>query len=70
MYIKVKYPGGRYDEVKPWLLDEMILKGSIDSFQRSTGWVVIGKYNIRGMGGKYKGRERRQADNQNNYRLM
>jgi hypothetical protein len=65
MLINVKYSGGRYDQIKPWLLDELILKGSIQSFQRSTGWVSIGKYNIRGMGGNYRGPERRQLQNQN-----
>jgi len=64
MLIKVKYPGGKYDEIKPWLLNDLILKGSIESFQRSTGWVAIGKYNMRGMGGRYKGPDRRQKENQ------
>jgi hypothetical protein len=59
MLIKVKYIDKRYDLVKPWFLDELILAGEIISFRRSNGWVNILRDKIRGMGGWYKGPERR-----------
>jgi len=64
MHIEVKYPGGMSEKIKPWLLDKLIQEGNIHAFKRSTGWVVVGKYNIRGMGGNYKGPERRNTENQ------
>lgn len=61
MLIKVKYINRRYDMVKPRFLDELILAGAILAFRRSTGWVNIWEDRIRGMGGSYKGPERRSV---------
>lgn len=60
MLINVKYIDRKYDLVKPWFLDELILAGEILAFRRSSGWVNIWKDKIRGMGGLYKGPERRK----------
>ena len=63
MLIKVQYHNDLHDMVKPKLLDELIVKGDIQAFQRSTGWTVFGTDKTRGAGGKYKGPERRQGNN-------
>ncbi|MGA1841047.1 MAG: GSU3473 family protein [bacterium] len=60
MLIHVQYTDDKYDMIKPKLLDEFILQGEIKKFKRADGWAVIGVDKIRGDGGHYEGKERRQ----------
>jgi hypothetical protein len=54
----------QYDEVPDYLLSRLIDSGSIKSFRRSTGWVVIGRDPIREPGKCfYNGPERRSQRN-------
>ncbi len=62
MLIKVKYNNQKYDLVKPWFLDELILAGEILAFRRASGWVNIWRGKIRGKGGIYRGPERRNLN--------
>ncbi len=51
-----------HDEVPDYLLGRLIESGKIKSFRRSTGWVVIGRDPVRGVGkGFYNGPERRSS---------
>lgn len=59
MFIRVIYPNNKYDMVKDFILDKLIISGKITKFYRSSGWVTIGQDPIRGMGGNYRGPERR-----------
>jgi|Deesub1362A_J573_1020465.scaffolds.fasta_scaffold00956_12 hypothetical protein len=59
MLIRIRYRDGRYDMVKPFILDRLIAERSIEGFHRSEGWVTIGRDRIRGDGGEYHGPERR-----------
>lgn len=62
MMIRVMYSDGRFDMVKPNLLDDLIAKQSVTSFKRTTGWAVVGRDAIRtSHGGHYDGVERRTA---------
>lgn len=42
MLIRVVYTDGRNDMVQPFVLDRLIEKEALLSFQRATGWVVMG----------------------------
>ncbi|WP_282755202.1 GSU3473 family protein [Desulfuromonas thiophila] len=42
MLIRVVYTDGRNDMVQPFVLDRLIEEGALLSFQRATGWVVMG----------------------------
>ncbi len=59
MVIRVMYYNNKYDMVKPSFLNELISSGKIKKFLRSDGWATIGISPIRGMGGAYRGPERR-----------
>ena len=62
MMIRVMYSDGRFDMVKPNLLDDLIAKQSVTSFKRTTGWAVVGRDAIRTANGSpYDGVERRTA---------
>jgi hypothetical protein len=45
--IHIQYTNGHYDYIKPADLDDKILSGEISRFKRSTGWVRVGKDQIR-----------------------
>jgi hypothetical protein len=60
MLIRVRYRDQKYDMVKPWILDHLLTTRKLRSFERSSGWVLIGEDSIRGDGGNYRGTERRQ----------
>lgn len=47
MLVRVVYKNGKYDMVKPGLLNGLIYENKIERFQRSRQWAVIGRDNIR-----------------------
>ena len=58
--ITVKYPDGHYEDIPKPLLNTLIELHKIVEFKRKSGWVVIGKDAIRGMGREpFKGKEKR-----------
>ncbi len=60
MLIRVRYKDGRIDLVPSRKLDELILMSEIEQFERSTGWVTLGKDPVRStLRGYYSGPERR-----------
>jgi hypothetical protein len=60
MMIRVMYSDGRFDLIKPSALDHLLAQNCLASFQRSSGWVVVGRDPLRGAGGNaYRGPERR-----------
>ncbi len=61
MLIRVRYKDGRIDLVPSRKLDELILMSEIEKFERSSGWVTIGRDPIRStLRGAYNGPERRR----------
>jgi hypothetical protein len=63
MLIRVIYFNDKYDMVNPNLFDELMASKKIKKFLRREGWTTIGVDPIRGMGGSYRGPERRKALN-------
>ena len=62
MMIRVMYSDGRFDMVKPELLDNLIKEQVVTSFKRASGWAVVGRDPIRsGDRTDYSGPERRVA---------
>ena len=62
MLIRVRYKDGRIDLVPSGKLDELIVMSEIEQFERSSGWVVLGRDPIRSaIRGAYNGPERRKA---------
>lgn len=62
MMIRVMYSDGRFDLVKPSALDQLLEQNCLASFKRSSGWAVVGRDPLRGVGGNsYRGPERRQG---------
>ena len=62
MLIRVMYSDGRFDMVKPKMLDDLLERQAVSSFKRSDGWAVVGRDPIRSPeSGKYRGTERRRA---------
>lgn len=60
MMIRVMYSDGRFDMVKPNMLDNLLEEQTVTSFKRSTGWAVVGRDPIRSAGrSSYHGQERR-----------
>ena len=60
MLIRVMYSDGKFDMVKPGLLDNLIEQQKITSFKRKTGWAVVGRDALRSLNQKnYRGTERR-----------
>ncbi len=60
MLIRVMYSDGRFDMVKPNMLDDLITKQTVTSFKRASGWAVVGRDSIRSSGrSDYRGKERR-----------
>lgn len=58
--IRVMYSDGRFDMVKPSLLEKLLKEEAITSFKRASGWAVVGRDPIRGeVKADYKGIERR-----------
>ncbi|MEJ2492339.1 MAG: hypothetical protein P8Y91_02345 [Desulfuromonadales bacterium] len=60
--IRVMYTDGRFDMVKPEMLDLLLAKHSVSSFKRDSGWAVVGRDPLRGnSNGPYSGAERRRS---------
>jgi len=60
MLIPVMLKNGTEDIVSTHILERMLEAGQIMFFRRSKGWVVVGRDEVRGMGGiLYRGAERR-----------
>ena len=61
MMIRVMYNDGRFDMVKPQLLDTLLSNQRVTSFKRAGGWAVVGRDPVRASrrSGKYHGPERR-----------
>ena len=60
MLIRVIYKDGRFDLVKPQMLDKLLEEHKVTSFMRSTGWAIVGRDPIRrGRYGGYWGEEQR-----------
>jgi putative N-acetylmannosamine-6-phosphate epimerase len=61
MLIRVRFKDGRIDLVPSQKLDELIVMSEIEQFERSAGWVTVGKDPIRStLRGHYSGIERRR----------
>jgi hypothetical protein len=58
--IKVIYTDQASGTVEDLLLEELIAKGKVVAFSRSSEWIVIGRDPIRGRGGEQYGPERRK----------
>ena len=62
MMIRVMYSDGRFDMVKPELLESLLKEQVVTSFKRASGWAVVGRDPIRNSGlADYSGAERRIA---------
>ncbi len=48
------------DSVPPHVLDHMLVSGEVHAFERSTGWVMVGRDPIRSAIRPYYGFERRR----------
>ena len=60
MLIRVRYKDGRIDLIPSKKLDELIMMSEIEQFERSSGWVIVGKDPVRStLRGCYSGKERR-----------
>ena len=60
MMIRVMYSDGRFDMVKPNILDSLIKQQTVTSFKRDTGWAVVGRDQIRSSSRtSYRGKEKR-----------
>ncbi|MDA3902040.1 MAG: hypothetical protein PF441_01180 [Desulfuromusa sp.] len=60
MLIRVRYKDGRIDFIPSHNLEELIVMTEIEQFERSTGWVMVGKDPIRStLRGHYAGNNRR-----------
>lgn len=60
MMIRVMYSDGRFDMVKPNMLDNLLDRQAVTSFKRNTGWAVVGRDQIRKSSrSNYNGAERR-----------
>lgn len=60
MLIRVLYTDNTYDMVKESRLDDLISAKKVVRFERSSGWVTVGRDPLRGVGGAYWGPERRR----------
>lgn len=61
MLIRVRYKDGKIDLIPSQKLDELILMEEITQFERSSGWVTIGRDPIRStLRGRYSEPERRR----------
>jgi hypothetical protein len=61
MFIRIMYDDGRFDMVKPQLLDTLLETNKVTSFKRNDGWAVIGRDVLRNIhhSDDYKGENRR-----------
>lgn len=62
MLIRVIYIDGKFDMVKPQMLDNLLVEHKVTGFMRSNGWAFVGKDSIRrGSSEGYWGEERRTS---------
>lgn len=62
MMIRIMYSDGRFDMVKPSMLDNLLERQSVTSFKRSSGWAVVGRDPVRSAGrSNFQGEDRRTA---------
>ena len=62
MLIRVMYSDGRFDMVKPSVLDNLLEQQVVTSFKRSDGWAVVGRDALRSPNRpRYRGVDRRQG---------
>lgn len=62
MMIRVMYSDGRFDMVKPPMLDNLLSRQVVTSFKRNTGWAVVGRDPLRTSNRtSHRGTERRLA---------
>lgn len=47
MLIRVMYDDGKFDMVKPQILDTLLTSGRLTSFKRSDAWAVVGRDTLR-----------------------
>jgi hypothetical protein len=47
MLIRVMYDDGKFDMVKPQMLDLLLGTGKLTSFKRSDSWAVVGRDTLR-----------------------
>jgi hypothetical protein len=61
MLIRVMFDDGRFDMVKPHLLDNLLKKHKLTSFMRSSGWAIVGRDVLRkeSQSQRHQGVERR-----------
>jgi hypothetical protein len=60
MLIRVMYKDGKFDMVKPQMLENLLEEHKGTSFKRSTGWAFVGRDSIRrGNSEGFWGQERR-----------
>jgi hypothetical protein len=60
MLIRVMYDDGKFDMVKPQMLDLLLGTGKLTSFKRSDSWAVVGRDTLRSSRSQgHKGVERR-----------
>jgi hypothetical protein len=60
MLIRVMYDDGKFDMVKPQMLDRLLETNRVTSFKRNEGWAVVGRDTLRSSRSQgHKGLERR-----------
>ena len=60
MLIRVMYDDGKFDMVKPQMLDTLLETNRATSFKRNEGWAVVGRDALRNSRSQgHKGVERR-----------
>ena len=60
MLIRVMYDDGKFDMVKPQMLDTLLETNRVTSFKRDEGWAVVGRDTLRSSRSQgRKGLERR-----------
>ena len=47
MLIRVMYDDGKFDMVKPQMLDTLLETNRVTSFKRNEGWAVVGRDALR-----------------------
>lgn len=64
MLIRIVYADGRYDWVKPFMLDNLLAENQVQMFLRSGRWVTVGRDPVRSSRlSSYLGSDRRQGLN-------
>ncbi|WP_432823629.1 GSU3473 family protein [Trichloromonas sp.] len=61
MMIRVEYPDGTHQLVRPYVLSQLIAKQAITRFERSGGWAVLGEARLRSAGGSFHSGKNRRA---------